>query len=216
MTARRAMSIASRLLSSSASVERPAHRLLVVRDFQRGLLRVHHPPEEDGVHIHGHGVPRHRLLGLEHGRDRAQVEDVGHGLDHRDHEEEARAALSLELAQAQHDRALPLRRQPHGRRHEEGKQKRQGPHHAGGCRVGLPERQPQDAADHHHDQPDDYLQSGGRLHDCISPHLRRPQPADAKSVSNCHSTLRWTENPAAGCETGRTIRRGPAHIARRR
>ena len=89
-------------------LRRPAHRLLVLLHFERGLLRVVDQPEQHRVDVDRHGVGRQRLLGREARGDHALIDPPRHRIDERHDPEEARAAQADVAAQPQHDRALPL------------------------------------------------------------------------------------------------------------
>ena len=93
-------------------LRRPAHGPGIVLDFERGLLDVVYQPEQHGIDVHRHGVGRERLLGREARCDRALVDPRRHAVRERHDPEQPGATQADEAAEPQHDRALPLLRDP--------------------------------------------------------------------------------------------------------
>ena len=106
----RSVSAVRPMMSRRAGLRRPAHGLLVVLHFERGLLRVVHHPEQHGVHVDRHRVRRQRLLGGEARRDGALIDPRRHRVDERHDPEEAGPLQADEFSEAQDDGAFPLLR----------------------------------------------------------------------------------------------------------
>ena len=61
------------MMSRSASLRRPTHRLRIVLHFQRRLLRIVDHPEEHGVDVYRNRIGRQRLFSRKARRDHSLV-----------------------------------------------------------------------------------------------------------------------------------------------
>ena len=93
--------------------------LAVVGNLERGALGIVDLPEHHGVDIHRHRVLAQRGFGVDFGGLDALVEPGSHGVDERHDGEQARAANGGELAEPEHDGALPLIRDHDGLRNQD-------------------------------------------------------------------------------------------------
>ena len=145
-------------------LRRPGDGLHVALHLQSRFLRIPHEPEQHGVDVDRHGIPRQGFLGRERRYHHAMVHPSGDRVHDGDDPEQPRALKATKSPEAQHNGLLPLVGDLDGEQQVESNQQTDYDHGPdlpiGDIRISQPGRQQA-----HQGQHDEESSQGHRISD---------------------------------------------------